>query len=51
MSGRTFMIIEAICCLREAKENLQHPEVHLLDQSEAIEQIVNQLKQRLNDRT
>lgn len=40
MELRTFMIQEAICCLREAADNLKIPPVHMLDQYNAVEKIL-----------
>ena len=47
MALRTFMIQEAICCLQEASDNLKRPPVHMLDQYNAVENIIEELKKEL----
>lgn len=47
MALRTFMIQEAICCLQEAADNLKRPPVHMFDQYNAVEKIIEELRNEL----
>ena len=47
MGIRGFMIQEAICCLKEAADNLKRPPMYMLNELNAIEIVIEKLREEL----